>query len=332
MRILKIDSLNPQEEKINEAANLLTKGEVLLFPTDTVYGIGTFYKNERGLKRIFNLKKRAETKPIAILTNNKEEALKMVEASKEIEEKMKNVWPGAVTLLLKAKIPLSPFLKDSSSKIGLRVPDYPLLLKLLKISGPLAATSANISGQPTNSEVKTIDKRILEGVDLVIDTGETSGKESSVWDFSSQPTKLVRGNVLFVCTGNSCRSPMAAGLLKKILEDRENKNIRVDSAGFLFSEGGATEEAIKVMRKIGIDLSNHKSKLAKPLLIKNSDLIFVMEKIHQERITEMIPQAAEKMFILDIPDPIGKPISFYGETVKKIKQKIEETVLRRIIL
>ena len=332
MRILKIDSLNPQEEKINEAANLLKKGEVLLFPTDTVYGIGTFYKNERGLKRIFNLKKRAETKPIAILTNNKEEALKMVEASKEIEEKMKNAWPGAITFLLKAKIPLSSLLKDSSSRIGLRVPDYPFLLKLLKISGPLAATSANISGQPANSEVKTIDKTILEEVDLVIDGGETSGKESSVWDFSSQPAKLARGKVLFVCTGNSCRSPMAAGLLKKILEDRENKNIRVDSAGFLFPQGGATEEAIKVMRKIGIDLSNHKSKLAKPLLIKNSDLILVMEKTHQERITEMVPQAAERIFVLNIPDPIGKPLSFYGETLKEIKQKIEEIVLRRIIL
>ena len=329
---MKINPEQPEEEKIKEATSLLKKGGVLVFPTDTVYGIGTFYKNEKGLKRIFNLKKRPRTKPIAILIDNSENSLKMVEASKEIEEKMKNVWPGAVTLLLKAKIPLSPFLKDSSSKIGLRVPDYPLLLKLLKISGPLAATSANISGQSANCQIETIDKTILEGVNLVMDTGKISGKESSVWDFTSQPAKLVRGNILFVCTGNSCRSPMAAGLLRKILQNRENKNIKVDSAGFLFSEGGATEEAIAVMKNEGIDLLDHKSKLAKPLLIKNSDLIFVMEKIHQERITEMIPQAAEKMFILDIPDPIGKPISFYGETVKKIKQKIEEIVLRRIIL
>jgi len=332
MKVLKIDPKQPEEEKIKESASLLKKEGVLVFPTDTVYGIGTFYKNEKGLKRIFNLKKRAEIKPIAILIDNSENALKMVEVSKEIEEKMKNVWPGAVTFLLKAKIPLSPFLKDFSSKIGLRVPDSSLLLKLLKISGPLAATSANISGQPANSEVKTIDKAILEGVDLVIDVGETSGKESSVWDFTGEPAKLVRGNILFVCTGNSCRSPMAAGLLKKILEDKENKNIRVDSAGFLFPQGGATKEAIAVMQNEGINLSSHKSKLAKPTLIKNSDLILVMEKTHKERILEMVPQAAEKIFVLEIPDPIGKPLSFYEETLKEIKQKIEKTVLRRIIL
>ena len=324
MKILKINPKQPEEEKINEAANLLKKEGVLVFPTDTVYGIGTFYKNEKGLKRIFALKKRPGTKPIAILIDNSENALKMVEASPS--------WPGAVTLLLKAKISLSPFLKDSSSRVGLRVPDYPLLLKLLKISGPLAATSANISGQPANSEVKTIDKRILDGVDLVIDAGETSGQESSVWDFSSQPAKLIRGKVLFVCTGNSCRSPMAAGLLRKILKNKGNKKITVDSAGFLFPRGGATEEAIAVMKDDGVDLISHKSKLAKPLLIKNSDLILVMEKIHKERILEILPQAAEKIFVLDIPDPIGRPLSFYEEISKRIKQKIEETVLRRIIL
>ena len=332
MKILKINPRQPEEEKINEAASLLKKGGVLVFPTDTVYGIGTFYKNERGLKRIFVLKKRAETKPVAILVSRQEKVIELLEINPEIKKEMENVWPGAVTILLKAKIPLSPFLKDSSSRVGLRVPDYPLLLKLLKISGPLAATSANISEQPANSEVKTIDKTILEGVDLVIDGGETSGQESSVWDFSSQPVKLVRGKVLFICTGNSCRSPMAAGLLKKILQDRENKNIMVDSAGFLFPQGGATEEAIKVMRKIEIDLSNHKSKLAKPFLIKNSDLIFVMEKIHRERILEIVPQAVEKIFVLDIPDPIGRPLSFYEETLSKIKEAMEKTILKRIEL
>ena len=331
MKVLKINLEQPGEEKIEEAASLLKKGEVLVLPTDTVYGIGTFYKNEKGLKRIFALKKRAATKPIALLIADKDMALEIAEGGVEIEKKMKNVWPGAATLLLKTKISLSPYLLDEG-KVGLRVPDCPLLLKLLKISGPLAATSANISGQPANSRIETIAKTILEGVDMVIDSGETSGEESSVWDFSSQPEKLVRGNILFVCTGNSCRSPMAAGLLKKILQSRENKRIKVDSAGFLFPIGGATKGAIAVMKKIGIDLSQHKSKLAKPLLIKNSDLIFVMEKIHKERILEMVPQAAEKIFVLEIPDPIGKPLGFYEETLGKIKEAMEKTVLKRIKL
>ncbi|MCK4244654.1 MAG: threonylcarbamoyl-AMP synthase [Candidatus Omnitrophica bacterium] len=331
MRILKINPINPEEEKIEEAANLLKKGAVLIFPTDTVYGIGTSFKNEPGMERIFALKKRPKTKPIAILVDDKKRALEMVESSKEIEKEMERVWPGAVTLLLKAKVSLSPLLKNSSSKVGLRIPDHPLTLKLLKASGSLAATSANLSGQPANCQVETIEKEILEGVDLVIDGGKTSGKESAVWDFTSEPAKLVRGGVLFVCTGNSCRSPMAAGLLRKILRDKENKNIGVDSAGFLFPQGGATKEAIEVMKREEIDLLSHKSKLAKPFLIKNFDLIFVMKEIHRERITQMVPESAKKIFVLDIPDPIGKPVSFYEETLSKIKDKIEEIVLRRIL-
>ena len=329
---MKIDPTHPEEEKIKEAANLLKKGAVLIFPTDTVYGIGTSYKNEPGMEKIFALKKRPKTKPLAILIDDKKRASEIVEINEFVEKEMERVWPGAVTLLLKAKAPLSPYLLDSSSKVGLRIPDHHLTLKLLEISGPLATTSANLSGQPANCQVETIDKAILEGVDLIIDTGETSGKESSVWDFTSQPAKLVRGNILFVCTGNSCRSPMAAGLLKKILRNKENENIRVDSAGFLFFERGATKEVIEVMKGEGIDLLSHKSKLAKPLLLKNFDLIFVMEETHRERIILMVPEAAKKIFVLDIPDPIGKPVSFYEETLSKIKEVMEKTVLKRIEL
>ncbi|PIW32621.1 MAG: threonylcarbamoyl-AMP synthase [bacterium (Candidatus Ratteibacteria) CG15_BIG_FIL_POST_REV_8_21_14_020_41_12] len=331
MKVTKINPLNPEKEKLKEAASILKKGGVLIFPTDTVYGIGTSYKNEAGLKKIFALKQRPEIKPLAILVESKKMALGIVESNKKIEKEVEKVWPGAVTLLLKAKIPLSPFLRDSSSKVGLRVPDYPLLLKLLKISGPLAATSANISGQPADCQIETIEKKILKGADLIIDGGKTSGKESSVWDFTGEPAKLIRGEILFVCTGNSCRSPMAAGLMKKMLEEKGNKNIRVDSAGFLFSARGATKEAIEVMKGEGIDLLNHRSKLATPFLVKNFDLILVMGEIHKERILKMFHQAAERVFVLDIPDPIGKPLTFYEQTLKTIKEKIKEIVLPKIV-
>ena len=332
MKIVKINPLHPEEEKLKEAANLLKKGAVLIFPTDTVYGIGTSYKNEPGMEKIFVLKKRPKTKPIAILLDAQKRALEMVESSQEIEKEMERVWPGAVTLLLKAKVPLSPLLKNSSSRVGLRIPNHHLTLKLLRASGPLATTSANLSEQTANSKVEMIEKEILEGVDLVIDAGEVSGKESAVWDFTGEPPKLIRGGVLFVCTGNACRSPMAAGLLRKILQDKGNREIRVDSAGFLFSEGGATREAIEVMKGEEISLLSHKSKLAKPLLIKNFDLIFVMEEIHQERIIEMVPEAAKKIFVLDLPDPIGKPLSFYEQTLSKIKEVMEKIILERIEL
>ena len=107
----------------------------------------------------------------------------------------------------------------------------------------------------------------------------------------------MKKNILFVCTGNSCRSVMAEGLFKKLIEDR--KDFHVGSAGVGAADGyGASDETLRVMKKHGIDMSDHKSRGITAAMVRTADKIFVMENMHRDAILEEWPEAAEKTHLL----------------------------------
>lgn len=147
-------------------------------------------------------------------------------------------------------------------------------------------------------------------------------------------------SILFVCTGNSCRSIMAEGLMKKYLKALDKGTIEVQSAG-VGAVGGfsPTEETIEVMKAEGVDISGYTSKRITPEMIKKSDLILVMEDAHKEIVTRLMPEGAKKVYLLkeflidkadknypdnrNIPDPIGKPMDYYKLSFEVIKSQIE---------
>ena len=151
--------------------------------------------------------------------------------------------------------------------------------------------------------------------------------------------------ILFVCTGNSCRSPMAKGYLEKRLKELGKEGIEVSSAGVASLMGREpTEEAKQVATEEGADISGHRARLATEFDIKESDLIFVMENGHRQYIVNKYPKAVKKTYTLkdfkklgdfdtsedsDIPDPIGKDINFYRNIFSVIKESIER-VLKEI--
>lgn len=146
--------------------------------------------------------------------------------------------------------------------------------------------------------------------------------------------------ILLVCTGNSCRSVMAAGFLKEMLKDKGDFDII--TAGTAAIRGlPPTVEAVQVMSEQAIDITDHRSSPLSPELINEVDLILVMERRHKEHIARRLPDAQDKIYLLsefgrpqeenslvdpDIPDPIGKDLDFY----RKIASIIKESILRTV--
>lgn len=141
--------------------------------------------------------------------------------------------------------------------------------------------------------------------------------------------------ILFVCTGNSCRSVMAEGFLRQIMEQRGRRDIQVMSAGTGTMPGmGPTLETIQAMWERGVDVSGHLSQVLTPDLVRHADAVFCMTEDHREQVLELDPSAEEKVYLLkpfrnpdqrsdpDVPDPIGQPMSVYQSCAAAIRDAV----------
>ncbi|HZK43033.1 MAG TPA: low molecular weight protein arginine phosphatase [Syntrophomonadaceae bacterium] len=153
--------------------------------------------------------------------------------------------------------------------------------------------------------------------------------------------------ILFVCTGNTCRSPIAQALLKKMWDEQSiDSELKVLSAGIFTSDGlPASPEAIEVMLKENIDITDHKSLQINEQLIKDADLIFTMTEFHRRSIIDEFPEYESSVFTIteyinlegDIVDPFGRGVEAYYETVEQLKgittelvKKLNEDIERNI--
>lgn len=143
--------------------------------------------------------------------------------------------------------------------------------------------------------------------------------------------------ILFVCTGNTCRSPMAVGLVKKALGKR--RNIKIKSAGVIAPNGlHASGNAIGVMEELDVDISRHRTQPLTKALIAEADLVFVMTQIHKLEVINLLERPGKEVYLirefdpkahqgnLDVPDPIGKPISIYRHCRDEIKRCVPDLV------
>jgi L-threonylcarbamoyladenylate synthase len=188
-RILKADD----STAMGAALEVLARGGLVAFPTDTVYGVGAPAFDVRSVERIFTVKGRDPEKAIPILIAEPESAGLVAESfTANVRRLAEAFWPGPLTLVVR-KLPTVPERVSRGPTIGLRVPDHPVALELLRASGPLAATSANPSGGPDPRTAEEVAAGLGGGVDLILDGGVVpGGRASTVVDCTVDPPALIR--------------------------------------------------------------------------------------------------------------------------------------------
>jgi tRNA threonylcarbamoyl adenosine modification protein (Sua5/YciO/YrdC/YwlC family) len=364
--VIDIRSAEDSRDVVHRAVQALAEGKLVVFPTETVYALAASALNEDAIGQLLAVKNRsAGEKPLTLAVKSADDALDYLPRMSRLALRLaRRCWPGPVTLVCPDNHPESLVQQLPSSVkqavvpdglLGLRVPGHDTFLDVLRmLAGPVAMTSANRTGEPEPYSAQQVVGALGEQVDLVLDDGRSRfAQASSVVQVDDERFTLLRSGVvseqtlrrlsslvlLFVCTGNTCRSPMAEAMCRKLLSDRlgckpdfhalEEKGVMVMSAGLSAYMGGRpSPEAVDVMRSMDVDLSQHESQPLTAQLIRNADIIWTMTRSHRQAILAQWPEAAKRCELLcldmgDIPDPIGGPLELYQRCATQIKAELE---------
>ena len=359
------------QEAAKQASQVLNGGGLVVFPTETVYGVGASALSEQGVKRLRDLKNADHTRAFTIHIHDPRQIDRYAELSGGAARRLAvKAMPGPITLLIE----VTPELIEQKLKalglpvsesnrlyhdgvVGLRCPSHTAGQAVLELTGaPVIATSANLPGDPPPTEAHQAAEAIGDKVDMVIDAGPCRyAKPSTIIKLSGQGAsqdwtvvreggydqryikKLARFNILMVCTGNTCRSPMAEGIAKHLIEAHlglqagglKGAGVDVKSAG-AFTSGGspATEEAVDAAASLGVDIRSHRSSQLTRELVETADVIYCMTAGHLQAVLALAPHAAGKAQTLDpgvdINDPIGSGPQVYNETASAIRQALDK--------
>lgn len=191
MKIFKINANNPEKDKIKAAVAILERGGTVVYPTDTVYGIGANIFNEEAIQKVYSIKKRSPLKPISACVSKIQDIHKIAYMDGNTEKMVEKILPGPFTVILKKKENV-PSVLTSGRKIGIRIPDNKICMKLSE-EFPITTTSANISGKKVSETAEGVLKQLNDDIDLILDAGTCKlGIHSTVIDMTVFPPKILR--------------------------------------------------------------------------------------------------------------------------------------------
>ena len=180
---------------LEKASEFIKQGKIVVFPTETVYGIGANGLDEKAVRKLYEVKKRPLNKPISLLVSNMEMVKTIAQDITEVEYKiMGKFFPGPLTIILKKKDIVPDIVTAGQETVGVRMPSGEMARKLVELSGvPIATPSANISGQPSGTNLSEIKENFKESVDFYIDGGNSElGISSTIVQVIDGKIKILR--------------------------------------------------------------------------------------------------------------------------------------------
>lgn len=359
------DSENPLGI-IQQAVEAVMEGRLVVFPTETVYGIAAGAWIPEAVDRLAACKGRPDQKPMALAIRGPEEVLNWLPDLGKVGWRLaRRCFPGPVTLVSGNGIErgtinclpesVRPWICPTGT-LGLRVPAHEAILQVLRsLPGPLVLTSANPSGVAEATTAEEVARTLGDRLALIIDDGPSRlGQPSTVVILEGEKWRIAREGVLsgadlqilsacwivFVCTGNTCRSPLAEALCKKMLAERLGCTVAelpqhgfvVCSAGLAAFKGDpAAPEAIEAARELGADLQNHVSQPVTHDLVFQVDYLVTMTQAHLQGLLSRFPFEGQVARVLcpegtDVPDPVGCDLTVYRDCARRLQESLQPLV------
>jgi tRNA threonylcarbamoyl adenosine modification protein (Sua5/YciO/YrdC/YwlC family) len=361
--VLDVTTAEDPRDVVHRAVQALVEGKLVVFPTETVYVVAASAFDERAVDRLAGLCRKPNSGPLTLAVKSTDEALDYVPKIPRVGLRLaRRCWPGPVTLQIddaqadsliqrlppKVRLAVAP-----NGIIRLRVPAHDLIVSALRLlAGPLVIAGAHCPDEPESVTAQEALQRVGKQVDVVIDAGRCKLAQPSTIAYVDEQRietprigavsetnlkRLASWMVVVVCTGNTCRSPMAEAMLRTKIavklgctpEELEERGIVVMSAGIAAAPGvRPTPEAVVAMKQRGIDLTMHESQPLTDRLVRFADVILTMTRSHREAIVSNFPDAAPRTHMIsrnrgDVSDPIGGPAELYHRCADQIENYLE---------